>query len=158
MTEMMQSSRIRFCQASFEDSDVVKNIAKRVIYFNYTSFLGLDAVEEFISSGMSDKEIDDGLINCTVMILEDTIIGFTITKENLLHLIMIDVPYQNQGYGSELLAYIEAYLFSEYDEIHLQTFLKNKNALKFYLKNGWISDESSSMNETELLVVKKIVK
>ena len=128
---------IYYRKATISDAQILKDIAKRVISTNYTSFLGIEVTTDFIESGMSDKEIDDGLTNCVLMIVNGQIIGFVITNGDVLHLIMIDVPVQNAGYGSALLAHIEEELFSQFNKIQLQTFQENVLAIQFYLKNGW---------------------
>ncbi len=120
-----------------EDAQTIKEIARRVIESNYTPFLGLEAVRGFIDSGLSDQEIDDGMGSCTLMIRDEGIVGFAITKDSLLHLIMVDTACQNRGYGAKLLAHIENILFGRYETICLQTFKENAQAVRFYLKNGW---------------------
>ncbi len=126
-----------FRPARAGDAQTVKEIARRVIERNYTPFLGAEAVRGFIDSGLSDQEIDDGLAHCTLMVCGERIVGFSITKGSLLHLIMVDTACQNRGYGSKLLAHIESSLFGQYETIHLQTFRENAQAVRFYLKNGW---------------------
>lgn len=128
---------IEFKPAYERDKQNIKDIARRVIFNNYTSFLGSNAVADFVMSGASDKEIDDGINNCVVMSNSGEIVSFAITFNDLLHLIMVDVPLQNLGYGSQLLAYVETKMFADYKCIHLQTFQENECAVKFYLKNGW---------------------
>lgn len=128
---------VQFRRATEYDLKELKAIAKRVVRANYTSFLGADMVASFIESGMSDKEIDDGIDSCTLMLSNSKIIGFVITKEDILHLIMVDVPYQNKGYGKLLMLHTEENLFNKYDTIRLQTFEENRNTIQFYLKRGW---------------------
>jgi len=98
---------INYRQAVKGDAPRLKEIAKRVISTNYLPFLGVENIATFIESGMSDKEIDDGLNDCTLLTLDGQIIGFTITYGNVLHLMMIDTPFQRAGYGSALLSHIE---------------------------------------------------
>lgn len=45
---------------------------------------------------------------------DDVIVGFAIVMDDLLHLIMVDVPYQRMGYGAALLAYVEREMFMRY--------------------------------------------
>lgn len=124
-------------KATPSDAPTLKEISTRVIRKNYTSFLGAEMVDEFITSGLADKEIDDGIQACMLMFDDAALIGFAITSGDLLHLLMVDVPYQNRGYGRMLLQETENRLFETYDEIHLQTFEENSCAVQFYLKNGW---------------------
>ncbi len=126
-----------FRPAGPDDVRTIREIAQRVIISNYTPFLGSGAVRAFIESGQSDREIDDGLENCTLMTGDGGVIGFAITDGPLLHLIMVDAACQNRGYGTELLAYVENMLFVKYPAIRLQTFEENRQAVRFYLRNGW---------------------
>ncbi len=94
-------------------------------------------VQDFIASGQSDKEIDDGLNDCTLMVKGDVIIGFTIVNADTLHLIMVAPEHQGKGYGSKLLAHIEQQMFKDHALITLQTFNNNTHAIAFYQKHGW---------------------
>ncbi len=136
-----------FRPAKSEDEQTIKDIARQVIMSNYTSFLGAEAVRNFIESGLSDKEINDGMEHCTLMICNNEIVGFSITNDSLLHLIMIDIACQNKEYGSKLLSYIEDVLFDKYETIHLQSFKENRQAVRFYLKNGWKIIEENPVPE-----------
>lgn len=133
---------ITFQRATAYDTATLQGIARRVIRANYTPFLGVDAVAEFIESGMSDTEIESGIENCVTLRLDGRAIGFAVTKDDLIHLLMIDTPYQRTGYGSLLLAHVENMLFKSVARIRLQTFKHNANAVAFYRKNGWcVTDE-----------------
>ena len=152
--------RCLFRAASFDNDDIniLKDIAKRVLRLNYSPFLGAGAVQDFIESGMADKEVDDGIRNCTVLMCDTTLIGFAITKESLLHLIMIDTIFQHSGYGSKLLQHVENMLFMRYDRIYLNSFRANTTANQFYLKNGWSlvrNDERSETDDTTIRFEKK---
>ncbi len=146
------NENVLFRKATSQDAAPIKEIAKRVILHNYVPFLGIEASSAFIDSGMSDQEIDDGLDHCTVIISDGIMLGFAITIDELLHLIMVDVPFQSKGYGGKLLKYIETELFSQYETIHLQTFKENADAAQFYLKNGW-----HIVGEEEIIELDKIL-
>jgi GNAT superfamily N-acetyltransferase len=128
---------IQYRQATKNDVQTLCDVAHRVIRHNYTLFLGADRITGFIESGMADKEILDNLLTCTVIIQDKQVVGFAITTDDFLHLIMIDVPFQNASYGSQLLRHTENELFAQYDLIRVRTFEENKPTLQFYLKNGW---------------------
>ena len=148
----MHTSLILYRQATKNDAQHLKDIARRVINTNYVPFLGTDLTTTFIESGMSDQEIDEGLANCTLMICNGQIIGFAITNKDILHVIMIDVPFQSAGHGSALLAHVEEKLFLHYKCIYLQSFKDNVLATQFYLTKGWIL-----INEEEVPELGKIM-
>jgi GNAT superfamily N-acetyltransferase len=137
-----------------DDLNILKDIAKRVIRLNYTPFLGANAVHDFIESGQADKEIDDGIHNCTLLTGNGVTIGFAITKESLLHLIMIDTGFQRSGYGSKLLRYVENELFMRYDCIYLNSFKANIIANRFYIKNGWRLVQNDEEREADDMMIK----
>lgn len=124
-------------KANTSDIQALQEIARRVIINNYTSFLGYENVEYFIGSGQADKEILDGMEHCYIAGQGNTTIGFAVTNGSTLHLIMIDVPFQNKGHGAALLAFIEQKMFEDYPTIKLQTFEGNVNTVHFYEKKGW---------------------
>ncbi len=126
-----------FRKAAPQDADTLKEIARRVIRHNYVPFLGAEATNAFIDSGMSDQEIDDGLDRCTVMLSDCQIIGFAIAMDDLLHLIMVDVPFQGKGYGGQLLAHTENEMFGHHKTIRLHSFQENVDSVQFYLAKGW---------------------
>ncbi len=132
---MGQKTRLR--KATPQDAEAMKAIARRVIRHNYIPFLGAEAANAFIEGGLSDKEIDDGLGDCTTMLTGGDVVGFAITKDDLLHLIMVDVPFQGKGFGGLLLSHTEDGLFQKYGAIRLQTFQENADAVRFYLQKGW---------------------
>jgi GNAT superfamily N-acetyltransferase len=144
---------ICFRKAADSDKGILKEIARRVIEHNYTPFLGAEAITAFIESGDSDREIEEGMENCVLAMLEDRIIGFAVTKDSLLHLMMVDVPYQRSGYGSALLKHIEDTLFDSYDHLRLQTFRDNINAVLFYKKHGWSRVEPLSDADTGIAML-----
>lgn len=121
----------------------IKRIARNVICHNYTPFLGTDATASFIESGGSDQEIEEGINACLLLEEKGEITAFAMTRGNLLHLLMVDVPLQNAGHGEALLARIETEMFSRYERLCLQTFKENSAAIRFYVKHGWqIAGES----------------
>jgi GNAT superfamily N-acetyltransferase len=148
---------ILFRQATMDDAPNLKQIAKRFIAENYTPFLGAAATTAFIESGMADKEIDDGLNNCTLMVSDGRTIGFAIANGNVLHLLMIDVSFQRMGNGSALLSHMEEKLFTGHRLIRLQTFRDNTPAARFYLNRGWarIDQATASAPEKDMLRFEK---
>lgn len=145
---------MRLRKAVANDSPEIKRIARNVIFHNYTPFLGVAATTAFVESGMSDQEIEQGICGCILLERGDGIIGFCITKESLLHLIMVDVPFQNAGYGERLLVHAEAELFGRYKRSCLQTFLENSAAIRFYAKHGWQAVGQTEVPEMGVTMVR----
>lgn len=92
----------------------------------------------FIDSGESDRELEQHLENCDVMLVDGSIAAFSIYFDDLIHLMMVEVSLQRSGFGSELLAHVEEQLSSRGNKmLRLETFEGNVQAINFYLKNGW---------------------
>ncbi len=128
---------ISFRPAAPGDLQPLKDMARRVILANYTPFLGAELVNDFIGSGQADAEIDAGLDDCVLLTGDGAPLAFAVTRGELLHLMMVDVPHQRAGYGSLLMAHVERLLFARYELLRLQTFAVNRAAIRFYTKNGW---------------------
>ena len=124
-------------KAIIPDADTLKKIARKTIDANYRSFLEDEGVDGFISSGASDRYIDDNIDNCWIILSDYQIIGFSVCKSDLIDLMMIDHDYHRQGYGTKLLKHCEQYLFNTYNAIKLESFEGNEKANNFYRKNSW---------------------
>lgn len=151
-------SEYHFRLAVTEDLPILKGIARDVIESCYSSFLSLEAIRAYIDSGQSDREIENGAGDCVLMLdVEERILGFAITQESTLHLLMIVSERQNRGYGSKLLRHVEDKLFDRYETICLQSFKRNCSANRFYEKNGWtvVREEYISEMGLEMLFFEK---
>jgi len=127
-------------------------LSRRTISASYRVFLGDQAVDAFIHSGADDEYVREN-IGCRSVILADAkIVGYSVTKDNLIDLMMIDHEFHRCGLGTRLLQYVEERLFRIYDELVLESFEGNQRANSFYRKNGWIEtrtffDKSSGVNK-----------
>jgi len=132
----MKELKIR--KAQKRDLRTIQNIAKNTIDRCYRSFLGDEGVDWFIYSGESNKELETNLDNCDVLLINNSIVAFTIYFKNLIHLMMVDVNFHRIGIGSKLLAHSENQLLRQGKSIiRLETFEGNHQAINFYKKNGW---------------------
>jgi GNAT superfamily N-acetyltransferase len=120
------------------DKKTLVSLSRKTINSNFRSFMGDEAVDTFINSGMADKEITDNINNISVLQLNNEIIGLCIWKDNLLHLMMIDPDYQGSGAASYFIDHMSHEKLQEYDEIFLECFENNIRANAFYRKCGWI--------------------
>ncbi len=112
-----------------------------------------EGVDWFITSGESDKELENNLSNCDVLLRNGAIVAFTIYFDNLIHLMMVDISLQRIGVGAQLLTHTEQKLFSAgHSVIRLETFEGNMQAIGFYLKNGWV--EVDRQKDTEHNIVR----
>lgn len=143
----MNSIQIR--KANHEDLRIIQEIARETIDKSYRPFLGDELVDWFINSGESDKELENQIANCDVLILDSSIAAFTIYFDDMIHLMMVDVCLHRNGLGSKLLSHSENQLFNYGNSvIRVETFECNQQATNFYKKNGWsiVSKEEDKEN------------
>lgn len=125
-------------KAEVADLPRVQEVARRTIDKCYRSFLGDQGVDWFINSGQADREQEQGLSHCDVLLDDGTIVGFSIYFTDLIHLMMVDVRHHRSGLGSRLLSHCEGQLFAGGNKIlRLETFDGNIQAINFYNKHGW---------------------
>ena len=141
-------SDLQFRKAQPGDLSIMQDIARRTIDKCYRSFLGDEGVDSFINTGESDRELRKHIEHCDVALREDTIVGFSIYFDDLIHLMMVDVCLHRTGIGSLFLAHTESQLFGRGNKtIRLETFEGNHQAINFYAKNGWIGTTKSKDEE-----------
>ncbi|GAA0288071.1 putative acetyltransferase [Gracilibacillus halotolerans] len=68
---------------------------------------------------------------------EKEVVGFASMVDDYLAALFIDVHHQGHGYGKRLLNFVKEHS----NTIQLKVYKKNKNAVNFYLKNGFLISE-----------------
>ena len=82
-----------------------------------------------------------------VYILDEKIVGFVGVNNNYIEGIFIDINNQHSGIGTSLLDKIK----EKKDNLILNVYKKNKNAIKFYEKNNFIiTSENIDKNTNEI--------
>lgn len=133
----MNASPVEIRAANAADLPIIQSIARRTIDKCYRSFLEDEGVDGFINSGESDRELQNHIDSCDVLLRERVPVAFAIYFDDLIHLMMVDVDLHRQGIGSHLLAHCEKQLFDRgHAKIRLETFEGNNQAINFYKSNG----------------------
>lgn len=127
-------------------------LSHNTINASYRRFLGDEAVDAFLASGAADRYIEENIGRCAVIVRDEQIVGYSVCRDNVIELMMIDHTVHRQGLGTELLVYVEQALFETRDELRLESFEDNQNANAFYRKNGWREvsryfDQDSGVNK-----------
>ncbi len=135
-------------KAEPNDLTELTSLSRKTINEFFRPFMGDEAVDMFIDSGMADKEITDNLNETSILLNGGQIIGFCIWKENLLHLMMIDSDFHGTGAAQYFLDFMCAEKFRLYSELHLECFENNKRALSFYEKCGWSEYHTETDSDT----------
>ena len=82
-----------------------------------------------------------------VYILDEKIVGFVGVNNNYIEGIFIDINNQHSGIGTSLLDKIK----EKKDNLILNVYKQNKNAIKFYEKNNFIiTSENIDKNTNEI--------
>jgi ribosomal protein S18 acetylase RimI-like enzyme len=125
------------------ESDIPALIAlsRRTIDARYRGFLGDDAVDGFIDSGAADEYVRNNILQCSVILTDGTVVGYSLAREDVIDLIMIDARVHGAGLGTKLIEHIEQELFRQYGELKLESFEANDQANRFYRKRGWRESE-----------------
>lgn len=132
-------------QANLSDAHSLKELSKHAISACYTSFMGEEMVNGYLSSGASDDEIDKHIGN--TFVAEDdseSVIGYVVIIDDLIHIMMVSPAQQRKGIGAMLLSFAEAEILSNHLKPTLETFESNTQAMNFYLKNGWTISRKES--------------
>lgn len=67
----------------------------------------------------------------------DKIIGFTcVSTDNKIEGLFVDPDYQNRGIGTEIIDFLK----SEYSILHIEVYARNRKALAFSTRLGFIID------------------
>lgn len=138
-TTLKTSRQIR--KAKRSEIDEIVELANGTFDSSYRSFLGDHNVDWYIKNSELKREILNHFSDLYVLSVNGTIAGFIIYFENFIHIMMINTSEHHSGLGSFLLSAAEKELFKKNDNIRLQSFVGNKVATKFYLKNGWVKGE-----------------
>ena len=143
------------------DGDLARlyEISHKAISSCYRPILGDESVDFFLDSGAARGYVAGSLSRCSVLIVNNEIIGYSVVKDNLIDLMMIDPNHQRKGWGSILLKNNEEELFKSHSKIRLESFADNCQAVNFYLKNGWEAREKFHDGESgveRLLFIKLI--
>ncbi|MCJ7843573.1 N-acetyltransferase [Lederbergia sp. NSJ-179] len=75
---------------------------------------------------------------------EKDVVGFVSMMDNYLAALFIDVKHQGKGYGKGLLDFIKR----QRENIQLKVYKRNKKAVDFYFKNGFVIKEETIDEQT----------
>lgn len=96
-----------------------------------------DLVKKLLSDAKVYIFQEDNIIKGFIGVIEDGYIAGLFVKEE----------YQREGIGEKLIKYIKP----KYNQLKLDVYSKNKNAMKFYLKNNFkIVNEKNNEDTNEL--------
>ena len=145
---------IRIRKARNDDVDALIALSRRTISTSYPSFLGAEAVESYITSGAVDQYVQENIERCLALVRNGRVVGYSVTKDNLIDLLMVDVDSHRSGLGTALLHHVENILFQTHEALVLETFAGNERAITFYRKHGWVearrfADELSGAEKIE---------
>ena len=113
------------------------SISIRTIRASYSAFLGADSVAGWIAGGAVEAYFDQNLRDCRVIEESGEIVGFSVARDGLIDLMMIDCNRHREGFGRALLDHMETELFESHPVLGLESFIDNQQANAFYAAQGW---------------------
>jgi len=136
--------------AEAADVAILIGLSRRTIGASYRSFLGDEAVDDFIDSGDADAYVREHLAQCWVVIDDGSVVGFAVCVDATIDLMMIDESLHRRGLGRTLLSWIETMLFRDHNELRLESFAENRVANLFYSAHGWAETDRYVDTETSI--------
>ena len=130
------------------------SISVRTIRASYTGFLGRVAVEAWLASGAVEAYPDQHRAECRVVEEQGQVVGYCVTKGEVIDLLMIDSKRHREGFGRCLLDHIEAELFTAHPVLRLESFADNRPTNAFYVAQGWTLREQFKDPEAGVSKVK----
>ena len=132
-----KTSAITIRPARNADRAKLVSISTRTIRASYTGFLGRVAVEAWLASGAVEAYLDQHRAECRVVEEEGQVVGYCVTKGEVIDLLMVDSKRHREGFGRFLLDHIEAELFNAHPVLRLESFADNRPTNAFYVAQGW---------------------
>ncbi len=138
-------------KAEQSDKADILRIAREVTDKITRKYLGDEAVDWYINSGSCDNDMANDIPNMTLLLENDKIIGMMIWHEELMHFLMIDIPYHGTGAAQYFCEQIIPEKLEQYGQLKLECFDANERGNAFYIKSGWteyerIKDEMTGGN------------
>ncbi len=126
-------------KATTTDKAAVLALGRKIVDVYERAHLGDEMADQYIGSGACDSDLSKIYDNATIILDNDTLIGFIFTQENEIQGLSVDVPYWGMGIAQKLIAYASQNLFQGYEEIQLECFVTSPRANRFYQKMGFVS-------------------
>lgn len=134
---MNKTQSIHIRPALEGDIGILTELSHRTVLSKYPSVIGAEMVQGYVESGAVPAYYKDRLAHLQVALIEGRIVGCYGLKENTVDLMMVDLDFHRSGIGRALLSHAESRLFAEYENLSLDSFRQNEQAVAFYKKHGW---------------------
>lgn len=137
--------------ANINDKSEILRIAREVTDKFSRKYLGDEAVDWYINSGSCDNDMLNDISNMKLLIKNDKVIGMMIWHDELMHFLMIDIPFHGTGAAQYFCDQIIPTKLEQFGKIRLECFDANERGNAFYIKSGWteydrIKDEMTGGN------------
>ena len=88
---------VKIRKPKLEDLDTLMTISRKTINASYRSFLGDENVNWFLESGSSEEYVKDNINVTDVILLNEKIIGYSVYKDNMIDLMLIDDDFHRKA-------------------------------------------------------------
>lgn len=137
MTSQSILNSVKLRPATLDDIESMKAFSYETTLAKYSDIIGREKVEAFIASGAIEQLYRTRVGDSVVAGLGDDLIGVCVTNGANIDQLMVALAHHRSGVGSLLLADAEERLRREHQQLTLDTFRKNHQAVRFYEKHGW---------------------
>lgn len=131
-------------EARLEDLEIVKDIASETIENIYPNYYPKEVVDFFINHHSTEnikKDISDK--NVWLLKVEDKFVGTGSLKGNNICRLFVLPQYQQKGYGSLIMDFLEEKVSLEYEKVIIDSSLP---AFSMYIKSGYTAVENHKIN------------
>ena len=128
---------MKYKEATAEDCSQIYALVQETIKTVYPKYYPAEVVE-FFSALHSPDNIAQDIGNRTVAAFyeKDVLIGTGTCRENHITRVFVLPAYQGQGYGSQMMQYLEERVLGRYEKVCLDASLP---ACQFYEKRGYVT-------------------
>lgn len=135
---MKNNQNLHLRPATPDDVKPLTALSYKTIRVKYPDVIGADMVEGYIASGAVPQYYADRNAFTRVAVADGEVIGACALRDNNVDLMMVTLERHRRGVGAALLADAESILFAEHEQISLESFRDNRQAVDFYAKHGWV--------------------
>lgn len=141
-----------YIKATVNDAEMITQLVHKTIKTIYPKYYPKEVVDFFLrlhSYNSIVKDIEDGLVG--ILIKDDKIVGTGCYRDNHITRVYVDPKFQNQGFGSCIMQYLEDEIAKTYDKAVLDSSLP---ASHLYQKRGYktITHERYAVDNDVVLV------
>lgn len=108
----------------------------------FASYIGEDAIEQFVESGELASECRRLLAQTWVCSVDNALAGFVVVIDDLIELLLVGREFQNRLVGKRLYKRAEDEISKGHDIMRVECFLNNARIAKILKRLGFHEDRT----------------